>query len=489
MAIDLCDVEETLRCNPSPDDELFKNLVLRALLGIAGGGGGGGGDVAVTSIAPGTNNIGKVVLTDGTSDATVRNLAANDALNVAIVDAAGNQITSFGGSGGGTEFAVGDATGATPNGGLMLFKDPAGNAEVVQQTQPVPVAQHAAQWAIGQTLNMASNANSNVYQINGAKAGLIQTTAPAGGGTLVVEGSLDGVNYITPMNVWDANSSPNWQQITTTISAVSATNVRTFTTRGFRFIRVRVNTTHASTYTYAISFGDGSEFMLYGESQLNVQVTAWAANNINPGNSASNLGKQEDAVQGTGDTGVANLFVRKDAPIANGAVSADGDYITPFTDNRGKTWTAGDQTDDLAYATGDRGSSSFGVRTDVPATITPAVGDYAPMRVSDFGAQWVEKVTRTAVFQTLGSMAFGSITAGYTTLLALTAGTKLFILKNLTDQDMEFSTDASTTKFYLEPGDRQSIDLAALGLSTALTISVRYVVAPLLGSVKCEAIS
>jgi len=42
----------------------------------------------------------KVQLTDGTSDATVRNLAANDALNVAIVDGSGNQVTSFAGSGG-----------------------------------------------------------------------------------------------------------------------------------------------------------------------------------------------------------------------------------------------------------------------------------------------------------------------------------------------------------------------------------------------------
>jgi hypothetical protein len=42
----------------------------------------------------------KVQLTDGTSDATVRNLAANDALNVAIVDGSGAQITSFAGTGG-----------------------------------------------------------------------------------------------------------------------------------------------------------------------------------------------------------------------------------------------------------------------------------------------------------------------------------------------------------------------------------------------------
>ena len=60
-------------------------------------------DVDVTrmaSLVAGTAFVGKVQLTDGTSDGTIRNLAANDALNVAIVDGAGNQVTSFGGSGG-----------------------------------------------------------------------------------------------------------------------------------------------------------------------------------------------------------------------------------------------------------------------------------------------------------------------------------------------------------------------------------------------------
>ena len=57
-------------------------------------------DVDVTRLPASTTYIGKVRLTDGTTDATVRDLAANDALNVAIVDGAGNQVTSFGGSGG-----------------------------------------------------------------------------------------------------------------------------------------------------------------------------------------------------------------------------------------------------------------------------------------------------------------------------------------------------------------------------------------------------
>ena len=55
--------------------------------------------VNVKTITAGT----KIQLTDGTSDATVRNLAANDALNVAIVDGSGNHVTSFAGSGGSSQ--------------------------------------------------------------------------------------------------------------------------------------------------------------------------------------------------------------------------------------------------------------------------------------------------------------------------------------------------------------------------------------------------
>ncbi len=34
MAINLCDVAAVLRCNPDPDNTMFRSLVLRALLGI-----------------------------------------------------------------------------------------------------------------------------------------------------------------------------------------------------------------------------------------------------------------------------------------------------------------------------------------------------------------------------------------------------------------------------------------------------------------------
>jgi hypothetical protein len=69
-------------------------------------------EVDVTRIAAGT----KIQLTDGTSDATVRNLAANDALNVAIVDGAGGHITTFGGTGGTSSTDDADFTALTTPG-------------------------------------------------------------------------------------------------------------------------------------------------------------------------------------------------------------------------------------------------------------------------------------------------------------------------------------------------------------------------------------
>lgn len=74
-------------------------------------------NVTVSAALPtGTNTLGSIKVTDGTTVATVRELGVNDALNVAIVDGSGNQITSFGG---GTQYtedapAAADPTGTVP---------------------------------------------------------------------------------------------------------------------------------------------------------------------------------------------------------------------------------------------------------------------------------------------------------------------------------------------------------------------------------------
>lgn len=59
---------------------------------------------------------------------------------------------------------------------------------------------------------------------------------------------------------------------------------------------------------------------------------------IVPGTAATNLGKAEDAPSAGGDTGVSILCIRRDVLIANGNVSASGDYIPCITDSFGALW-------------------------------------------------------------------------------------------------------------------------------------------------------
>lgn len=75
---------------------------------------------SLPALATGTNTIGSVKLTDGTSVSTILNLTNNKALTVGIVDGSGTQITSFGG---GTQYAQG-TTQASPTGTVAMGKNP-----------------------------------------------------------------------------------------------------------------------------------------------------------------------------------------------------------------------------------------------------------------------------------------------------------------------------------------------------------------------------
>ena len=61
-----------------------------------------------------------------------------------------------------------------------------------------------------------------------------------------------------------------------------------------------------------------------------------------PGVAATNLGKAEDAVHASGDTGVAQLLVRKDTAVS--LVNADGDYTIPIVDEVGRTYVRPEST-------------------------------------------------------------------------------------------------------------------------------------------------
>jgi hypothetical protein len=89
----------------------------------------------VGQLPVGNNRIGKIVLTDGTTDISARDLTSANPLDVAIVDGDGNQISSFGG---GTQYTEGDAD-ATITGTAILWEKAGDVLSPVSAVNPLPV--------------------------------------------------------------------------------------------------------------------------------------------------------------------------------------------------------------------------------------------------------------------------------------------------------------------------------------------------------------
>lgn len=118
-----------------------------------------------------------------------------------------------------------------------------------------------------------------------------------------------------------------------------------------------------------------------------------------PGVAATNLGKAEDAVAASGDTGTAQLLKRTDTPSAQ--TDTDGDYTVPVANSFGATQVNIDsgfqraaatgllKLEDAASATGDAGVSILLKRTDTAAAQTDTTGDYILPVANTFGAQHV----------------------------------------------------------------------------------------------------
>lgn len=124
---------------------------------------------------------------------------------------------------------------------------------------------------------------------------------------------------------------------------------------------------------------------------------------VTPGTSAAHLGKAEDAVVATADTGVAMLAMAQATPTAT---AADGDYINPKTDATGRLWvncgagcSGGTQfAEDVAHTTGDLGTQLLAVRNDAGTTLAGTTGDYAPLSLDSSGALRVVGSSGTTQF-------------------------------------------------------------------------------------------
>lgn len=192
----------------------------------------------------------------------------------------------------------------------------------VSTIDPLPVTGSVANTLAAGSLQSAAIAAVNdalTIATNGAPAVAVQTVA--GGtlsGTVLIEGSVDGgTTYGTMMSIsgsaiattagtqLSTNANPSW------VNAVGMSHVRfrcSAYTSGTSTIVAR--TSNAAALVHILNGALGSISTISG--------------GVVPGTAATNLGKAEDAVHTSGDTGVAIWGVRSDA--ATTLTSADGDY-------------------------------------------------------------------------------------------------------------------------------------------------------------------
>lgn len=173
-----------------------------------------------------------------------------------------------------------------------------------------------------------------------------------------------------------------------------------------------------------------------GAELTSVPITG-SLTSVVPGTGATNLGKAEDAVHASGDTGVMALAVRNESFASYGA---DGDYCPIAVNRWGNVYVTNNGGDPLVVASHavtnagtfavqvssaipagtnnigdvdvlsivpgtaatnlgkaidaaagatDTGVAPLAIRDDALSTLTPVEGDYAPLRVDAQGALWV----------------------------------------------------------------------------------------------------
>jgi hypothetical protein len=152
-------------------------------------------DVNVAAALPaGTNLIGNVKISDGTDTADVLDLASSNPLAVAIVDANGDQISSFGG---GTEYTVDAAAPANPVGATFVME---------RDDQLSTVAEAAGDWT-----NARATAKGALWVALADSAG--DPITSFGGGSQYTEGDTDASITGTALL---------WEDTSDTLRAVSA---------------------------------------------------------------------------------------------------------------------------------------------------------------------------------------------------------------------------------------------------------------------------
>lgn len=362
------------------------------------------GTVAATQSGTWTIQVGNTPNTtpilaslhDGTTKASVADLTNANPLHVAIVDGAGNQVTSFGGTGGTSatdDAAFTPASGAfTPIGGIVTSDsvdsgDGGAFAMLANRQQKVTLYDSAGtELAVGG----GTQYDEDTVHVSGDKltlAGAVRRDTAASGAS--ADGDRATLNVNSVGRLWTS---------TTVDSALPAgtNNIGDVDVLTLPALAAGTNNIGDVDVLTLPALPAGSN-NIGDVDVLTLPALPAGSNNIGdvdvlsvvPGTGATALGKAIDSAAGSTDTGVAILGIRDDA--LSTLTPVEGDYVPTRLDSTGALWVRvtnglASIAEDTAAVGGEDGIPVLAVRRDSASSGVGADGDFANLSVDSTGA-------------------------------------------------------------------------------------------------------
>lgn len=334
---------------------------------------GSGGPVAGGT----TSNPINIRVVDGDSSvlADVLDLTNSNPIAVAIVDASGDQIASFGG---GVQYTEGDVD-STITGVAIMWEDSGNVLKSVSAGTPLPVGDGGGSLTVDNAgtfaVQAAQSGTWNVTNISGTVS--LPTGAATAANQTTIIGHVDGIEGL--LTTIDADTSALAAAVSGTEVQVDVLTMPVVTVTGTVTANLAAGTNAIGKLAAnsGVDIGDvdvtsvsGNVTVIQGTAtNLKAQAEAYQggsavgaanplevtlANGSVPSHAVTNAGtfavqatvaagaatiaKAEDAVAGSGDTGVFSLSVANEA---QSTLAADGDYIARAADTKGNTLVAG----------------------------------------------------------------------------------------------------------------------------------------------------
>lgn len=264
------------------------------------------------------------------------------------------------------------------------------------QSQDLTVTGQGVQTAVGQNIILATAGTGSTDSIGYRMISLqVTPTGTVSSGVVSFEGSNDNVNFVPVLLYDDASATAN---PVTTVSPTTGVSRFFSGPLHFRYFRARISTIiggGGSIQAFTVLRQTSFQPDIYTITQataanLNATITG-VLTTVTPGVAATNLGKAEDAVHASGDTGISILGVRQDVPPNVPATSASGDYGVIALNK----WNA------TNVANFEKGAKTFSCSANI--TVAAAATDIAILPGNATNTVYVTKIVVSGIQTTAGS--------------------------------------------------------------------------------------